>query len=267
MPSDDKHKRVPHGYEGRPATVSVSLQTVPDGPEDSDEDTASDPVAAAKLEATEIVAAARREAEAIVAEARADSGAAPSPLAALGDNAEEIIAQVHKLITKQRTMEGEKQGYLDEIAELRRERDELVQRLTDAVVRMEELAAAADAAQAAADAARAQATATPAASPAPAAPAPPAPSGELSLAQRLAQAEREERAAADSAYEDAVDAAAPPAPPSYPMSADGRSFYSRHSAKLPRLEGDGGRSVLSAVGDMRPEPEQKGRRRKTRRRD
>ncbi|MCP3997364.1 MAG: hypothetical protein GY722_20250, partial [bacterium] len=43
------------------------------------------------------------------------------------------------------------------------------------------------------------------------------------------------------------------------IGADGRSFYDRHSAKLPRLEGDGGRSVLSAIGDMRPESEPKGR--------
>ncbi len=43
------------------------------------------------------------------------------------------------------------------------------------------------------------------------------------------------------------------------LGADGRSFYDRHSAKLPRLEGDGGRSVLSAIGDMRPESEPKGR--------
>ena len=40
---------------------------------------------------------------------------------------------------------------------------------------------------------------------------------------------------------------------------DGRSFYSRHSAKLPRLEGDGGRSTLSVIGDMRPDPDPKGR--------
>lgn len=249
--------------------MSVSLQTVPDGPEDSEDDTNGSPVDAAQLEAAEIVAAARREAEAIVAEARSNApGDASSPLAALGNNADEIIAQVHKLITKQRTMEAEKQGHLEEIAELRRERDELVQRLTDAVVRMEELAAAADAAQAAAAAATAAAPPPPQPQPIPAAAAA---DGELSLAQRLARAEQEERearAADESAYGGASEfeeAAAPPPPPAYSISADGRSFYSRHSAKLPRLEGDGGRSVLSAVTDMRPELEQKGRKRKTRR--
>jgi len=252
--------------------VSVSLQTVPDGPEDSEDDPTDQTVEAAKLEAAEIIAAARREAEAIVAAARAnDAGNSPSPLAALGNNAEEIITQVQKLITKQRTLEAEKQGYLDEIAELRRERDELVQRLTDAVVRMEELAAAADAAQAAATAATA-AAATAASVPAPPTPPPPPPpsGGELSLAQRLAQAEREEReerAAEAAAYGGSEDFdEVPPEPaPAYSISADGRSFYSRHSAKLPRLEGDGGHSVLTAVTDMRPELEQKGRKRKIRR--
>ena len=265
--------------------MSVPLQSVPGDQEGGDEAREDASVSQARHEAAEIIAGARREAEAIVAAARS-SEPAPSPLAALGDNAEEIIGQVRKLIKKQRQLQDERRAMEIEIDELKTERDELVQRLTDAVVRMEELAAIADEAQQNA-------------APAPPPPPPPMPAGtslsdriehveqrqeassrprqpepeeDTSLAARLERAEREERQAAQNG--DPEPAARPPFmddfdadsddPSKYAVGADGRSFYSRHSAKLPRLEGDGGRSVLSAVGGMRPEPEPKGR--KSRRR-
>ena len=93
-----------------------------------------------------------------------------------------------------------------------------------------------------------------------------------SLAARLEAAERAEReqAAREQAADEGEDE--PAARPirtlsenpddddaKYLIGSDGRSFYSRHSAKLPRLEGDGGRSALSVIGDMRPDPEPKGR--------
>lgn len=272
--------------KGATKTVSVPLQSVP---EDGDEQSESndETVAQAKHEAAEIVARAHRQAEAIVAEARTAPSAVPSPLAALGDNAEEIIGQVRKLIKKQRELQADRQNLLDEIESLKSERDELVQRLTDAVERMEELAKLADMAQGAQTR-----------SPSPAPPPPPPPvrrdpprpmvaeepksEEDTSLAARLRQAERGEATATEDSSlaarleraerereaaptEDADHVDEPKA--DYPTrvddpplrSADGRSFYDRHSAKLPRLEGDGGRSVLSAIGDMRPESEPKGR--------
>ena len=89
-----------------------------------------------------------------------------------------------------------------------------------------------------------------------------APEEDSSLAARLERAERERNGESD------PEAGSSPSMADMDMvdeegvlvrSADGRSFYDRHSAKLPRLEGDGGRSVLSAIGDMRPESEPKGR--------
>ncbi len=296
--------------------MSVPLQTVP-GNQDNDNEMTSDPDVQAKQEAAEIVASARMKAEAIIAEARTSEPAAtPSPLAALGDNAEEIIGQVRKLIKKQRQLQAERQDLLKEreemgeqIEALAAERDELVQRLTDAVVRMAELATLANTAQSAAPQA------------APSAPTPPPYSGgkpqggndtvdevarvervaepqppahvedpvqeeDTSLAARLRQAEAQEQtqredtslAARLKQAEDAERATGGESPvdvePSridddVPVSvgAAGRSFYSRHSAKLPRLEGDGGRSVLSAVGGMRPEPEPKGRKGRRRRKE
>ena len=80
--------------------------------------------------------------------------------------------------------------------------------------------------------------------------------GTDSRAARMAENEKNmeaavaaERADAEPDYDDAADR----------VVNDGRSFYDRHSANLPRLEGDGGRSVLSAMGGMRPELETKGR--------
>jgi len=155
----------------------------------------------------------------------------------------------------------------EEIVALKAERDELVQRLTDAVERMEELAS--------------MAQQDPAERPAADHPAPPTPSSPppmqrdterereaTSLAARLEQAEKErleeearngdgdyEPAAPQPTFDDDLDESSTP----HVIGSDGRSFYSRHSAKLPRLEGDGGRSVLSVVGDMRPDSEPKGR--------
>lgn len=246
------------------------------------DDDLQDQVTRADHEAAEIIARARRQAEAIVAEARG-TAARPivNPLAALGDNAEEIIGQVRKLIQKQRAFSAERAEMIAEIETLRSERDELVQRLTDAVERMEELAQLADAAQNRHPMASASAMTSP--------PPPPpmrATDPELedtSLAARLRQAEEAEAAVERAAQ--ALSAAEaelnpgfrPPAEeedeedevpeldfaarvePAMIMNTDGRSFYDRHSAKLPRLEGDGGRSVLSAIGDMRPEPDPKGR--------
>jgi hypothetical protein len=264
---------------------------VPEDQEGGDEPSVDVSVTQAKHEAAEIVARARRQAEAIVAEARTSQPAAtPSPLAALGDNAEEIIGQVRKLIKKQRELQDERQGMLNEIDALKTERDELVQRLTDAVVRMEELSQMA-----------VQQQSAPQASPPPPPPAPPSPTmvggtsmadridhvderedtslaarlgkvdreEKTSLAARLAQAEREQVTEDEGRHANGETDAGPAQTPAdddraYVVGSDGRSFYSRNSAKLPRLEGDGGRSVLSAVGGMRPGPEPKGR--KSRRR-
>ncbi len=251
--------------------MSVPLQTVPGNRED-DNEIAGDPVAQAKQEAAEVVARARMKAEAIIAEARTSQPAASSPLAALGDNAEEIMDQVRKLIKKQRVVEGERQALAAEVETLRVERDELVQRLTDAVVRMEELSEVAANAQASPTAM----SAPPAATPPPPSEAAPLESRleqaertepeDTSLAARLERAEREERHAAPQPDNEPPAPVAPAAsnghsdsPTPYVAKDSGESFYSRHSAKLPRLEGDGGRSVLSAVGGMRPEPEPKGR--------
>lgn len=261
--------------------MSVPLSTVPENQEGSAETSESVSPAQAKHEAAEIIARARRQAEAIVAEARdsSDATAPPSPLAALGDNAEEIIGQVRKLIKKQRKLQDERQEMQTEIDELKAERDELIQRLTDAVERMEELATLAQ--QSPAETRYAPPPPPP---PTPSQPPPPPPppmqrdpepaQEDTSLAARLEQAEKERRGEdgdADSSDRPrpaplpfADDEPANGATP-YVVGSDGRSFYSRHSAKLPRLEGDGGRSVLSAVGDMRPDSEprgRKGRRRK-----
>ena len=267
--------------------MSVPLQSVP-GNSENEPDSTDEAIAQAKHEAAEIIARAHRQAESIIADARADSSPAPNPLAALGDNAEEIIGQVRKLIKKQREMQAERQGLLDEIEGLKAERDELVQRLTDAVERMEELSQMAAAAQGGSPSPVPSPPVQPPEAPAqpPPAAAPPAPSdddGDTSLAARLRKAEQEEAAA--TAHEEDSSLAArleraerdrsaeadedfEQGPPRMAMSgkegelgrgADGRSFYDRHSAKLPRLEGDGGRSVLSAIGDMRPESEPKGR--------
>ncbi|MDJ0952790.1 MAG: hypothetical protein QNJ81_03855 [Acidimicrobiia bacterium] len=261
-------------------------------PENREEDAGSadeEGVARARHEAAEIIARAQRQAESIIADATSSSAPVPSPLAALGDNADEIIGQVRKLIKNQREMQSERQGLLDEIEELKSERDELVQRLTDAVERMEELARMADMAQSgeAPPPPPAMSSSPPPPPPMPTAPPRPrvadepmpaadedtslaarlrqaeeaesaeeAQGEDSSLAARLERAERERNARAE-AGEDELD--------TYEdeegmlIAADGRSFYDRHSAKLPRLEGDGGRSVLSAIGDMRPESEPKGR--------
>lgn len=167
-----------------------------------------------------------------------------------------------------------------EIDELKAERDELVKRLTDAVERMEELATLAQ--QSPADTRSAP---PPPPSPAPSQPPPPPPpprpaqhdpepvGEDTSLAARLEQAERERRSAEGKVDDSEQRPASPPfgedepanGSTPYVVGSDKRSFYSRNSAKLPRLEGDGGRSVLSAVGDMRPDSEprgRKGRRRK-----
>lgn len=266
--------------------MSVPLQSVP-GNSEEESDSAEDAVAQAKHEAAEIIASAHRQAESIVSDDRSSSKPAPNPLAALGDNAEEIIGQVRKLIKKQREMQSERQELLDEITTLKAERDELVQRLTDAVERMEELSQIAEAAQHGATATPASAPPQPPASSAPpsAAKAEPQDDGDTSLAARLRKAEQQE-AAGNTDDEDSslaarleraerernaeADDQSGHALPMAGMamadhdgemirSADSRSFYDRHSAKLPRLEGDGGRSVLSAIGDMRPESEPKGR--------
>ncbi|MDJ0924753.1 MAG: hypothetical protein QNJ77_09330 [Acidimicrobiia bacterium] len=241
--------------------MSVPLPTVPENQEGEDEMSEDTSVAQARHEAAEIVADARRQAEAIVAEARAtEPTPASSPLAALGDNAEEIIGQVRKLIKKQRQLQDERKGMQEEIEALKAERDELVQRLTDAVERMEELAALA---------AHTETTPTPA--PPPAQPQPQPSPEPTSLAARLEKAEREEREQRE--REAQLDAGEPvPEAPAVSfddglddemvqpaIGSDRGSFYSRHSAKLPRLEGDGGRSALSVIGDMRPDPEPKGR--------
>lgn len=271
--------------------MSVPLQSVPDNEDAEVGSTEHEDVVPARHQAAEIIASARRQAEAIVADAR-NSGGAPSPLAALGDNAEEIIGQVRKLIRKQREMQGEREQMIAEIDSLKSERDELVQRLTDAVERMEELASIADATQ---GNSRPPMQPTPPPSPPPYQPEPAkdepeSSQGDTSLAARLRRAEESdasepedsslsarleraerERDAADDGIEaegDAVDAfqsAYADDEEDMPRGVDGRSFYDRHSAKLPRLEGDGGRSVLSAIGDMRPEADtknRKGRRRK-----
>jgi hypothetical protein len=270
-------------------------------PEDQEGDSESDTdgvVAQAKHEAAEIVARAHRQAEAIIAEA-GSSEAPPSPLAALGDNAEEIIGQVRKLIKKQRELQDERQAMLDEIEALKAERDELVQRLTDAVVRMEELSVLAEQAQASPSAGSAPEPPpfTPPPAPAPIPRPEPEPFDErtatdpahdeaepddTSLAARLERAERAEKSSLAARLEQAqreergqVEESAAEArfaetftddDPTPVVRADSRSFYDRHSAKLPRLEGDGGRSVLSAVGDLRPDPEPKGRKGRRRKR-
>ena len=242
--------------------MSVPLPTVSENQEGGAEPSDDASVAQAKHEAAEIIARARRQAEEIVAEAQSEGGA-PSPLAALGDNAEEIIGQVRKLIKKQRQLQDEREEMKDEITALKAERDELVQRLTDAVERMEELAQMAEEAQAA----------PPSAPPQP--PIDTAPRREAgSLAARLEAAEREERERA--AREEGGDVDYDESTPDpvrtfseihddedvatrFRAGSEGGSFYSRHSAKLPRLEGDGGRSTLSVIGDMRPDPDPKGR--------
>jgi DNA repair exonuclease SbcCD ATPase subunit len=253
---------------------------VPDNQDETGED--AGPMVRAEHEAAEIVARARRQAEAIVAEARGSASApVPNALAALGSNADEIIGQVRKLITKQRQLQAEREELLAEIDTLKSERDELVQRLTDAVERMEELAKVADMAQ------MRQPMQAPAPMPVRTSPPPPPqpapsnmpPADDTSLAARLRQAETAEAAkateaedtslaarlrqaeAAEVEYDDAVQSGSPDVadPGMMLVGNDGRSFYDRHSAKLPRLEGDGGRSVLSAIGGMRPEPDPKGR--------
>ena len=275
--------------------MSVPLQSVPENSQEPSGSSEDEEVNRAKHEAAEIVAKARREAEAILAEARPSSGSVPSPLAALGDNAEEIIGQVRKLIKKQRLLQTERQEMQAEIESLKSERDELVQRLTDAVVRMEELATMADAAQGnlAAQPPAVRQSPPPPAPSAPSVQTPPpsydkprqeAPAEDTSLAARLRQskrdegpsqpaeddsslaarlerAERERNAQSAAETEAAQEATSDRGTASEEIGirADGRSFYDRHSAKLPRLEGDGGRSVLSAIGDMRPESEPKGR--------
>ena len=280
--------------------MSVSLQPVPNHHNDETDAGSRDPIARAEHEAAEIIARARRQAEAIVAEASGAARSAPNPLAALGDNAEEIIGQVRKLIGKQRQLQTEREEMLATIESLKSERDELVQRLTDAVERMEELAKIADGAQ--------NRPSTPGSPMKP--PPPPMYSYEsdqareeirsyetdhsredTSLAARLRQAEKPKTANEDTSLaarlrqaEEAEQAEAAASassysdtshwndtyPPAEKHDADDqhvsallvgadRSFYDRHSAKLPRLEGGGGRSVLSAIGDMRPESEPKGR--------
>jgi len=194
-----------------------------------------------KRRALEIVNAAHREAETIRAEAYESSRGEPngSPLAALGDNAAEIIEHVQTLIANQRQLKVERQELLDRVHRLKDERDELVQRLTDAVARMEEMAA---------EGAAAARRPTPidAAGP-PEAPPPVAPP-----VTHPPDSKVDDNAAAHE-----LD----PAGRASIVDPDGRSFYSRRSAKLPRLEGEGGRSVLTSVGDMRPhEPEGRGRR-------
>ena len=266
--------------------MSVPLQSVP-GNSEEETDSADEAVAQAKHEAAEIIARAHRQAESIVSDARSSSGPAPNPLAALGDNAEEIIGQVRKLIKKQREMQAERQELIDENTALKAERDELVQRLTDAVERMEELSQMAEAAQSGAATAMPAAPPQPpvSATPPPVAPPEPPQDGEdtslaarlrkaeqqeaagsadeedSSLAARLERAERERNAEADESSEQSPPPMAIPPGDEGELvrGPDGRSFYDRHSAKLPRLEGDGGRSVLSAIGDMRPESEPKGR--------
>ena len=252
--------------------MSVPLQSVPDNQETPTRLDGRDRVAEAEREAAEIVARARREAEAITADAHSRSGAAPNPLAALGSNAEEIIGQVRKLIAKQRQLQAEREEMIAEVESLRSERDELVQRLTDAVDRMEELARIADMAKSGQQ--------PPPARPPQSPPPPPRPSqsedtslaarlrqaeqsnngaGEdSSLAARLERAEREEQTRIGAEAQRRDDFEPEKVMPKV-VSADGRSFYDRHSAKLPRLEGDGGRSVLSAMGGMRPEPDPKSR--------
>ena len=295
--------------------MSVPLQSVPDNQRENTDSAEPVSVPEAHQQAAEIIATARREAEAIVAAASNNASAGvPNPLAALGDNAEEIIGQVRKLIRKQRQIQAEREEMVAEIAALKEERDELVSRLTDAVERMEELAALADQAQTRAPLPNPPprpatpppppiATAPPAPPAAPSRPepisAPPvqADDEDTSLAARLRQAEQEEQKQHDDKDDSSLAArleraerereaqartdgqpgsnggsnsaagnggnGAGPAT----VGSDGRSFYDRHSAKLPRLEGDGGRSVLSAIGDMRPESEPKGRkgRRRTKR--
>lgn len=288
--------------------MSVPLQSVPEDQQNDTESLEESEVTQAKHEAAEIVARARRQAEAIVAEARTAKPDASSPLAALGDNAEEIIGQVRKLIKKQRQLQTERQELLGErdqlveqVAALAAERDELVQRLTDAVVRMEELDSLAS---------QNQTVAPPAPPPPPAASIPhqdegrfddkpaksapieedlraPGPETEqqpedtslaarlgkveqedTSLAARLRQAEQEESAAAEAeAHPGLIQATIEDDDVPYFGGDSDRSFYSRHSAKLPRLEGDGGRSVLSAVGGMRPETEPKGRKGRRRKKE
>ncbi|MCP4965380.1 MAG: hypothetical protein GY926_09110 [bacterium] len=287
--------------------MSVQLQSVPENEAGDDTPAEESAVSQAKHEAAEIVARARREAEAIVAEARSGS-VASSPLAALGDNAEEIIGQVRKLIKKQRQLQAERIEMTSEIESLKSERDELVHRLTDAVERMEELAEAAHDGplpQPQAAPPRPKPVVAPARAPEPPRqekpepkpqprPEPAVAAEDTSLAARLKKAEAAEAAASggedtslaarlkkaeeaekssdsraarmaenERNIEAAVAAERASAEVDYddedPIANDGRSFYDRHSANLPRLEGDGGRSVLSAMGGMRPELETKGR--------
>lgn len=261
--------------------MSVPLQSVPDNDRSTEADE-HDLLTQAEHEAAEIVARAHRQAEAIVVEAHSSpTNRVPNPLAALGDNAEEIIGQVRKLIAKQRQLQTEKEEMTIEIETLKAERDELVQRLTDAVERMEELAKTADTTQTTTPPPRAQ-------TPPPSIPPPSYdPSKEdTSLAARLRQAEAAKAAADESPLaagnqeagrehgdegrrmapsDDFFDRAVAPEPAAIIVSNDGRSFYDRHSAKLPRLEGDGGRSVLSSMDGMRPELDTKGRKGRRRR--
>jgi hypothetical protein len=246
--------------------VSVPLPTASKNQNGETEPSEDPSVDQAKHEAAEIIAQARRQAEAIIAESRSNGGD-PSPLAALGDNAEEIVGQVRKLIKKQRQLQDERQEMEEEIRALQAERDDLVQRLTNAVERMEELSQMADAAQ--------PASLDP--PPPPRADKEPTPEA-ASLAERLEAAEREEREQAARRRDADAESEGPPpralrdltenpddgADARFLLGSDGRSFYSRHSAGLPRLEGDGGRSTLSVMGDMRPDPDPRAR--KSRRR-
>jgi hypothetical protein len=233
-----------------------------------DEAVSAEALENARREAFQLVATARKEAERIIGEAhdeakritdQASSGI--GKLASLGDSTDELFAHIKSLIKRQKEFDAERRTLMEQIAELELERDILTHRIALGGMEPADVPEPEpEQQQPPADDRPFPVFGDPAptlAEPAPVTEESPAPAVEDSLPV-IEPAPVVEEPPAPIAEEPLPAPEEPDIPPrpSYrdeaasPV-ADTRSFYSRRSAKLPRLGDQAGRDALTSLKAIR----------------
>jgi hypothetical protein len=260
--------------EPTPADTAPSGVTAPPPDEEGTGDPGTDMVNTVRREAFMLVAGAREEAERIIADARAeaaritDEAAGVGGIVGLGDTAEELFTHIKSLIKRQKEFDTERRALMRHIGELELERDALTRRIAagdgapvdttpEIALAPDDLTAALTTPLVATEDSEAQPEPEPDAAPAPAdgavtfaAPEAPAPDAPAADAPEPAPEEPYEE------Y-DLPDEQKMPLPPaesrvaSMPPRGETRSFYSRRSARLPRIGEDAGRNALNSLSAMR----------------
>jgi hypothetical protein len=248
--------------------------TAPPADEEQTGDATADMVNTVRREAFMLVAGAREEAERIIADARAeaaritDEAAGVGGMVGLGDTAEELFTHIKSLIKRQKEFDTERRALMRHIGELELERDALTRRLAsgdgapvdtapEIAVAPDDLAAALTTPLAPVEEAEPQPEPEPDPAPvdeavtfaAPDAPAADAPAADVPAADVPA-------AEPDLEYDLPAEEKVPLPPAesrvaSLPPRGETRSFYSRRSARLPRIGEVAGRNALNSLAAMR----------------